>query len=424
MCAQRRSTAKKPDVDVDVVVVGAGLAGLAAARVTTAAGLRTVVLEASDGVGGRVRTDRVDGFLLDRGFQILLTAYPEVQGQLDVDALGLCRFDPGARVWHGGRFHLVSDPIRRPVDTFATVRAGIGSPLDKLRIGLLRADVRSVAPADLLRRPETSTAEALRRRGFSGAAIERFLRPLLAGIQLDPQLRTSSRMFEVIFRSLADGDAAVPAGGMGAIPTQLAAHLGDDVVRLGVRVEGVEGTTVRTEGGERIRGRAVVVATDGPAAAGLLGLPEVGSKSASCVWFAAPEPPVRGRSLLLDGTGRGPACNVAVMSEVAPSYAPPGRALIAAAVPGVADGAVEPAVRTQLRGWFGAVVADWEHLRTDVIPHGQPVAVPPFHPRRNVRLGAGRYVAGDHRDTGSIQGALFSGRRCGEAVVVDLRVGV
>jgi len=415
MCAQRRSAPKTPDVDV--VVVGAGLAGLAAARVTTGAGLRTVVLESSDGVGGRVRTDTVDGFLLDRGFQILLTAYPEVRGQLDVDALGLCRFDPGARVWHGGRFHLVSDPFRRPSDTLATALARIGSPLDKLRIARLRADVRSVAPADLLRRPETSTAEALRRRGFSGAAIERFLRPLFAGIQLDPQLRTSSRMFEVIFRSLSDGDAAVP------IPAQLAAQLPDGVVRLDSPVVGVEGTAVRTAGGEVVRARAVVVATDGPAASNLLGLPEVGSKSASCVWFAAPAPPVRGRSLLLDGTGRGPACNVAVMSEVAPSYAPEGRALVAAAVPGVADGAVEPAVRTQLRGWFGAAVADWEHLRTDVIPHGQPVAEPPFRPRRAVRLGDGRYVAGDHRDTGSIQGALFSGRRCGEAVVVDLRVG-
>ncbi len=406
---------------VDVAIVGAGLAGLAAARVVAAAGFETVVLERSDGVGGRVRTDLVDGYRLDRGFQILLTAYPEVGAQLDLDALQLCRFEPGALVWYRNAFHRVADPFRQPTQLFATLAAEIGTPFDKLRIAKLRHDVRAVPAARLLQRPETTTIEALRTRGFSAATIDRFLRPLFAGIQLDPALQTSSRMFEVIFRSLADGDAAVPAEGMGAIPAQLAARLPEGAIHLGAHVERLDGTTVRLAGGATVAARAVVVATEGPAASALLGLPPVGSKAASCVWFSAPRSPRDGRTLLLDGTGAGPAGNVAVMSDVAPSYAPPGRALIAAAVPGVADAELAAAVRTQLTGWFGSAVSSWEHLRTDVIPHGQPVATPPFHPKRRVRLGDGRYVAGDHRDTGSIQGALFSGRRCGEAVVADLR---
>ena len=407
--------------DVDVVVVGAGLAGLAAARVTTAAGLHTVVLEASDGVGGRVRTDLVDGFRLDRGFQILLTAYPEVPAQLDLERLRLCRFEPGARVWTGDRFVTVVDPFRRPAAVLQTALAPVGSIGDKARVALLRRDVVTTSGAALARRPDATTADALVERGFTTAMIERFFRPLFAGIQLDPVLSTTSRMFELIFRSLALGDAAVPADGMGAIPQQLAAGLPGGVVHLQQPVEAVEGTTVRLAGGAVVRGRAVVVATDGPAAARLLGLPEPGSKAATCVWFAADEAPVEGRALMLDGTGRGPACNVTVMSNVAPGYAPAGRSLVAAAVPGRADASVETAVRDQLSWWFGSRVLDWQTVRVDTITHAQPVQAPHSPMKRRVRLGGGRYVCGDHRDTASIQGALFSGRRTGESVVADLR---
>ncbi len=405
---------------VDVAVVGAGLAGLAAARVTASAGLHTVVLEASDGVGGRVRTDVVDGFLLDRGFQILLTAYPEVRGQLDLDALDLQRFDPGAQVWLGDRFALVADPLRRPAAVIDTLRAPIGTLADKARIARLRVDVTGRSAAALLRRPDRETADALVDRGFSPEIIERFFRPLFAGIQLDPQLSTTSRMFELIFRSLALGDAVVPAAGMGAIPAQLAAALPDGALHLGAAVERIDGCTVQLASGASLVARAVVVATEGPAASRLLGLPAVGSKSATGVWFSAPVAPVTHRSLLLDGTGSGPAWNVTVLSNVAPSYAPPGRALVGAAVPGRADAGIDGAVRSQLAAWFGDGVAEWETLRVDVIPHGQPTQPPGQSLKRRVRLDGGRYVCGDHRDTASIQGALFSGRRTGETVVADL----
>lgn len=409
--------------DVDVVVVGAGLAGLAAARVTAAAGLHTVVLEASDGVGGRVRTDQVDGFRLDRGFQILLTAYPEVRGQLDLETLRLGRFEPGARVWRGDGFARLTDPFRQPTTLLATAASPIGTVADKARVARLRHDVTATSAAALARRPDSTTADALIRRGFSAGMIEQFFRPLVAGIQLDPDLGTTSRMFELIFRSLSMGDAAVPDAGMGAVSAQLAARLPDGVVQLGARVERVEGRTVHVAGGAPIRARVVVVATDGPTACSLLGLAPVGSKAAACVWFAAEEAPVDHRTLLLDGTGRGPACNVAVLSNVAPGYAPAGSALIAAAVPGRADVEVATAVRNQLAWWFGASVAHWRTVRVDTIVHGQPVQAPHSPMKRRVRLGSGRYVCGDHRDTASIQGALYSGRRTGETVLADLRRG-
>ena len=409
----------------DVVIVGAGLAGLVCALDLGRAGVDCTVLEAADGVGGRVRTDRVDGYQLDRGFQILLEAYPQVQARLDLDALGIARFEPGATVRVGGRFRAVSDPRRRPLRAPSTLTAPVGTLADKLRLLRLVADVRMHPVPELLRRPETSTAERLRRAGFSDRMTERFWRPLFAGIQLDPDLEVSSRRFDTILRMLAFGTTGVPRDGMGAIPEQLAARLPEGTLRLGTPVRALDGTTVQLGDGERIDARAVVVATDGPAAHALLGarVPDPGSRAAACCWFATTRAPVGGRALVLDGDASGPVRNLAVMSEVAPSYAPAGRHLVAAAVPGpdALDPGVTDTARAQLARWFGSYTSDWQHLRTDVIPHGQPAQAPPFHPKRRVALGDGVFVCGDHRDTASIQGAMFSGERAAAAVAAFLR---
>lgn len=402
---------------LDAVVVGAGLAGLVAARTLVAAGRSVLVVEASDGPGGRVRTDVVDGFRLDRGFQVLLTDYPELPRHLRLHELDLRRFDPGALVRLGDRFHRVVDPFRSPLDGLRGALAPVGTVADKLRITRLRRRLLRTSARTLLRGDDVPTADALRAEGFSDAMIDQLFRPLVGGIQLDPSLGSSRRMFDLVFRSLARGDAAVPALGMGEITRQLAAGLPDGVLRLGAAVSTVAPGRVTLADGEALAARDVVVATDGPTASRLLDLPDVRSRSASCVWFAADGPPLPDRLIVLDGTGEGPAANVAVMSNVAPSYAPPGRALVAAAVPGTADASLEPAVRAQLRGWWGAQVDGWQHLRTDAIVHGQPDQSPPLHPKQPVSLGHGVWVCGDHRDTASIQGAMYSGRRCAEAIL-------
>lgn len=396
------------------------MAGLACGRVLQAAGVPVTIVEASDGVGGRVRSDHVDGWTLDRGFQILLTAYPELDRWFGADELDLRTFVAGATIWCGDRFRRVGDPLRDPGDLLSTAVAPIGSPLDRLRLLALVASVRRGRPADLLRRPDRSTAELLRARGFSDRFVERFLSPLFRGIQLDPDLEVSARRFEMILRMLIVGDSAVPATGMGTISRVLAAPLVDHI-RLGRPVSRLDGTTVRFDDGGSIEARAVVVATQGPVAARLLGLDDPGSRPVAAVWFDTTESPLDDRRIVLDGASSGPVANLASLSSVAPGYAPAGRSLAVAAVPGpdALDGSVERLVRDQLRTW-SLGVDDWTTLRVDVIPHGQPLQTPPFRPRRRVRLGDGRYVCGDHRDTASIQGALFSGRRTADAVLVDL----
>lgn len=406
--------------EAQVVLVGAGLAGLVTARVLEQSGISSVILEASDGVGGRVRSDEIDGFILDRGFQVLLTGYPEIHRHLNVAALELKAFEPGAVVWRGGKATVVGDPFRRPKTLMSTTFAPIGTVTDKARIALLRLQLKRKDPKALLRGQDISTTAALRSAGFSSKIIERFFRPLVGGIQLDPSLSSSRRMFDVIFRTLATGDSVVPAKGMGQITQQLAASLSSPI-HLNTRVTKVEPHHVTLHDGAVISAEVIVVATEGPVASSLLGLPHVPSRSAGCVYFAAQQSPIDGAYVILDGHGQGPVLNVAVMSEVSPHYAPAGSHLIAAALPGVIEGNLEEIARTQLRSWWGNQVDSWKHLRTYKIPHGQPGQDPPFSPKQKLSLGNGVYVCGDHRDTASIQGAMFSGRRCAELIIQELR---
>jgi len=400
---------------VDVAIVGAGLAGLAAARHLHAKSFTVALLEAQDDVGGRVRTDLVDGFRLDRGFQILLTAYPELKRQVDLDALDLHNFDPGALVMMRGRSYAVTDPFRAPRGAVSTVRAPIGTIADKVRIALLRARTLRGDPRELLRGQDLPTVVALRRAGFSETIISRFFRPLFGGIQLDPSLTTSRRMFDIIFRSLGEGDAAVPRLGMGALPKQMADRL-PGLVHLNTKVASLDGRTVVTTDGRRIDARAVIIATELPAARDLIGLQERVSRSAGAVYFAADDAPTDSRLVILDGTGKGPVLNAAVMSNIATSYAPAGKHLIVAALPQRIEGDLESMARDQMRTWWGPQVDAWRHLRTYRIAHAGVEQRPPFSPKRNIAFGNGVFVCGDHRDTGSLQGALFSGRRCGELV--------
>ncbi len=406
--------------DAPVVVVGAGLAGLSCAVELVARGRAVVVLEASDGVGGRARTDVVDGFRLDRGFQVLLTSYPEARRSLDLAALDLRAFHPGALVRLGGRFHRVVDPWRKPLSALAGLFSPVGSFGDKWLVRSLRAQTRAGEPDDAWRRAETTTAEALEARGFSSSMVERFFRPFFGGVFLERGLSTSSRFFEYTFRMFSEGDAALPALGMGEMARQLASRLPAGALRLSAPVAAVSEGRVTLSTGEPVAASSVVVATEAAEARTLLRIPTRESRGVSCVYFDAPADPVGEPLLVLNGEGRGLVNHLAVLSAVAPTYAPRGRSLVSVSVlgPDVPDAET---IREELRGWYGDAVRGWRHLRTYRIPAALPVFVPPTSVATpaSPRLGRHLFVAGDHRLVPSIQGALLSGRQAAGAVVEE-----
>lgn len=405
------------------VIIGAGVAGLCCALRLQEKNIPYLILEASDAPGGRVRTDKVDGFLLDRGFQVLLTAYPEARRLLDYKALRLRSFLSGALVRKGGKLHRVSDPFREPWGAPATLLAPIGSFQDKLLIARLRQHVRASTLEQIFTRPETTALEALRRFGFSDQIINAFFRPFFGGIFLETELTTSSRMLEFVFRMFSEGKAALPAEGIEAIPRQLASRLAKDSLRLGARVETIGTGEVRLAGGERVPAAAVVLATESTEAARLM--PELhppGWHDTACLYYAAAKSPLPKPILMLNGEGSGAVDNLCAPSAVAPTYAPAGQALVSATVVGAAQADekdLDSEVRKQLTSWFGPEVGSWKHLRTYRIRQALPARKSLEPAALPVRRNPGLYICGDHRETPSLQGAMVSGRRAAEAVVED-----
>lgn len=405
----------------EVLVVGAGLAGLSCARILKTAGRDVHILESSDAVGGRIRTDEVDGFLLDRGFQVILTAYEELERQVDLDFLDLKAFQPGSLIWNGQRLVHLSDPWREPASALSSLRAPVGTLKDKMTVARLRHRLLSMTPEACFQGQDRTTREELQRLGLSEEFIHLFFRPFLGGVFLERALETSSRLFQYYFRCFSTGDAALPAGGMERLPELLAASL-DGHITLGVHVRGVSASAVDLEDGRTMEAAHVVLAVDGATAARLLGEPSPAFKATVTSYFAAPEPPVNHPLLILDGEGTGPGNHVAVLSNVAPGYAPPGAHLIS--VSGVDAAAEDPeafreGATRQLRRWFGATVDRWEHLRTYRIPQALPRhpagALPTASADRN--RPDGLLLAGDYTEFGAIQGALRSGRRAAETIL-------
>jgi phytoene dehydrogenase-like protein len=424
-----------------VVIIGAGLAGLSCALSLEAAGLSVSLLEASDAPGGRVRTDLVEGFRLDRGFQVMLTAYPEAKRLLDYEALQLKKFEPGALVWHSGKFHRFADPVRNPMGAARLLFDSIVPLKDKLQVAKLRARVQRGTFEEIFARTEKTTREYLQAVPLSPTIIERFFEPFFAGVFLERDLVTSSRFFEFVFRMFSAGDTAVPAAGMQQIPLQLAAKLRAGTLLTGARVSkvtrGAQSFQVEIEGREKQEARAVVLAVAGNDGNRLLGgvggwsIPEVRAwNKTTAFYYAAQEAPVNEPILMLNGEGRaaGPVNHVAVMSAVSPQYAPPGAHLVVASVVGETpenDAALlrlDQAVRQHMVKWFGPVVDSWKLLGAYTLARALPQQRHAEWEQAPVRVAGtgGVYMCGDYRETGSIQGALASGRRAAEALIKDL----
>jgi phytoene dehydrogenase-like protein len=414
-------------VSVDVVIVGGGLAGLAAARRLDRAGVNWLLVEAADRIGGRVATDVVDGWRLDRGFQVLNTAYPRVPALVDVDALDMRYFTSGVLVRRGPALHRLENPLREPRSSLRTLTSGVGSLADRLKFAALATRYATFPPARLLDAPEMTTQEALRAAGLSHRMIEEVLRPFLSGVFADRSLDTSSHVLAMVLRSFARGRIGVPATGMAALPAAVAGPLPYPQLLVGARTLSVSPGVVVTDGGE-LRCRAVIVATDPATAATLLPrLPVPDMRGLTTYYFGADHAPIDEPTLLLDGDRREIVANTVVMSNAAPEYAPAGKSLIAASSVGVSapSGASEAVIRVELARMYGVPTDDWELLSVVTLPQALPAAnVPQARLRKPVALGDGLFVAGDHRDSPSIQGALAGGWRTAGAVLASLRAPV
>lgn len=412
-----------------VVIVGAGLSGLTAARHLNNNGVEAVVLEGSDAVGGRVRTDVVDGYRLDRGFQLYNPSYPEGARVLDHRALDLKPFVAGARivVERGGRRRVerVADPRRKPSWAVPSLLARVGSPLSIVRFGAYAVSRAVQSVPSLLRDPDVTTEEALRRAGVDDTLMETVLRPFLSGVFLESELATSRRFLDVVLKSFVRGTPSVPALGMQRIPEQLASGLD---VRLGHRAASVSARGVDVAGGDFHSAEAVIVATDPTTAAELVAEVPAPQPNSVTTWYyrpdCAPGELADGEAvLILDGSRRGPLVNTVVLSHAAPDYAPPGSALVAASALGARDNPEQDrAVREHLSWLYGVPTGGWDLIASYPIPYALPAMPVPFDLKRPVRMAKGLYVAGDHRDTSSIQGALVSGRRAAQALLRDRRI--
>ena len=414
----------------DVIIVGGGLAGLACARCLRGMGIAVLVLEAADRPGGRVKTDREDGFLLDHGFQVLQTAYPEARAVFDYDELDLRPFLPGAMFRMDHQFFKVVDPGRRPRYLLRTLRAPVGTLGDKWRLLRLTRKACRSRLHDLYSGEETAALEYLQNCGFTDTMIERFFRPFFSGISLDPDLRVSHRMLRFVLRMFAQDDVALPNGGMDSLVQQLAAGIPGNRILTGIRVVSAEKDRAILDDGTRLKTRAVVVATDGPGAARLLGEEawNVDSCCVNCLYFAAKTPPVADKILVVNAEPSGVINTLCVPSQVAPGYAPAGESLVAVTVLGERKESarqLELAVRRQLREWFSFSIDQWRFLKFFRIHHALPLQVPPLGDpaAASVQTETGVFICGEYKTAASIQWALYSGRRTAEAVAGMLRSG-
>ncbi|CAN3126608.1 FAD-dependent oxidoreductase [Mycobacterium sp. smrl_JER01] len=407
--------------DYEVLVIGAGLAGLRCASLLATTGNAVAVWESGDAVGGRVRTDVVDGFRCDRGFQVLNPAYPEVHRALDVSALRLQSFAPGIAVRDTDRARHWLHPLRAPRALPRMLTDGGLSPRQVL--SLMRWAAPALRPAALTAaRHDGTVAEALDRSGVHGLprrVVDRFL----AGVVLDDRGSTSNAFTLLLARMFALGVPGLPAAGMQALPRLLAEPIIDRIAlnRQVTRVARDGRGWAVTDGRDTVRAPHVVVATDPRTAETLTGTPAPAMKGVVTDWWATDDVAPPGPALLwVDGRPNppGPVVNTAIISGVAPGYAPAGRHLVAASAllgPG-GQPAPESATRAHAAEILGVDGSRWSLVTRHVVGEALPVQPPPLRVRRPVRTPDGLWVCGDHRDTASIQGALVSGRRVAEAI--------
>ena len=406
-----------------ITIIGAGISGLTAAVYLYQKEYKVQILEASDRAGGRIKTDIIDGFRLDRGFQVLLTEYPETKALLDYKKLNLKRFLPGATVlYDGGQFE-IADPFRRPTATFATLFAPVGSLIDKINTFFLKNKLVKIAVSDIFKQPEVDTISQLKKYGFSPKMINRFYKPFFSGIFLENDLKTSSNMFDFVMKMFSEGDAAIPELGMEEIPKQLVAMLPENSIQYNVKVTAIENNKIICENGTTLDADKIVIATEAVGlASNYISKTKQNFHPVTNVYFEAKIAPTQKAVVVLNAsTNKKWVNNLTVMSNVSNKYAPTGKVLISISyngIPTIDDVTLAENMKTELKKWYGNQVEDWTILKTYRIKYALPsqekvaneVAI------SEIKINENLFICGDYLLNGSINAAMKSGRIVAELI--------
>lgn len=404
------------------IIIGAGLSGLTAAYYLHKAGHQYQIIEASDRVGGRVKTDLIDGYRMDRGFQVFLTAYPEAKKVLDYDALDLRSFDPGAVLLRsGGRRDYMGDPMRQIFALLPTMITGAATIADKIKIWRTKTHLMGMSVDEIFARIEATTNHTLKTEyGFSDTVIREFLQPFYAGIFLENDLSTSRRMFDFVFKMFSTGDAAVPALGMEEIPKQIASHLDLERIVLDTKVTSIDGNQVITDKGDIFAADHIIVATEATGISRDIAHVNLGHRSTTNLYFAADAVPYSQNAIALNGASDALVNNMVCMSHASSEYASEGHLISVSLKEGVdsSDPHLIDKVKNELSQWMSSA-KEWRHIKTYRIDYALPDQTSINNDQIQI-VNETMTIIGDHTMNGSINAAMKSGRLGAERVIGSL----
>ncbi|MBC7607481.1 MAG: FAD-dependent oxidoreductase [Burkholderiales bacterium] len=406
-----------------ITIIGAGISGLTAAVYLHQKGYKIQILEATDRAGGRIKTDFVDGFRLDRGFQVLLTEYPETKALLDYKKLNLKRFLPGATVLYDeGQFE-IADPFRRPTALFATLFAPVGSLKDKINTFFLKNKLVKIAVSDVFKQPEIKTIAQLKKYGFSPKMIDRFYKPFFSGIFLENDLKTSSNMFDFVMKMFSEGDAAIPELGMEEIPKQLVAMLPKNSIQYNLKVTAIENNKIICQNATTFETDKIIIATEAIGLAShYISKTKQNFHQVTNVYFEANSAPTKKAVVVLNAaTTKKWANNLTVLSNISNKYAPTGKVLISVSyngIPAIEDTTLAENMKAELKQWYGNQVKNWKMLKTYrvkyALPNQEKVTNEVFI--SEIKINENLFICGDHLLNGSINAAMKSGRIVAELI--------
>jgi protoporphyrinogen oxidase len=396
-----------------IVIIGAGIAGLTCAKYLKDCGIEALILEASDGIGGRVKTDIIMGCKLDRGFQVLLTSYPDAEKLLNYNDLQLQKLPSGARIRSGNDFFVMPNPLKDIWTAPQALFSPVGSLFDKLKVLQLNSDTRNASEPNV--KSDETTISFLQNFGYSETMINRFFKPFFRGVFLEKELNTNSSFFKFLYKLFAKGDVAIPKNGMHMIPEQIASHLSPNQIRLNTAVKKIDGKTIYLENGETIEAEKIVLATDANAAAKLLGEESKTQFNATtCMYFTSDVPlKMKGEPYLIINSNTDELIDhILPISDVVPSYAPSGKTLISVSIVGNKE-VSEEKVLAELNKWFGNE-NDWKHLNTYKIPEALPQFFQDSAIESSLRIDENLYRCGDYTAYPSLNAAMKTGREVAE----------